>query len=125
MKLARNGYQPCRRRCVQPHDDQWTLPGFPIPRLLPDRTVYGSPLVLCINHVEVPTVVPRDPDFAPSNEFPSPKERLDALERDTFFHGLQTAHNRYGQGACPDSIWVEVDTLFGAVYGGNSTLPRV
>ena len=125
MKLARNGHQPRCRRCIQPHYDQRPLPGFPIPRFLPDRTIGGALLVLCINHVEVPTVVPRNPNFAPSNEFPSRKERFHALERDAFFRSLQAAHNRYCQGACPDAIRVKVDTLFGAVEGGNSALSRV
>ena len=120
--FARDGYQSCRGDRVQPHYNQWSVPGFPISRLLSDRIVDRIFLILGVNHVEVPTMVSRNPDFTSSDELPSLIKGVDALQRGVFHHGLQITHDRYSQGMRANAVGVEVDRLFFAPYGGGSML---
>lgn len=79
MRFAGDGYQSRRRGHIQPHHNQRPIPGLPVSRFLSDRTIDGVLLILGINHIEVPTMVSCNPDLAPSDEFSSSEEGLDAL----------------------------------------------
>ena len=122
MGLARDGNQSCRGGCIQPHCNQWSVPGFPIPRLLSDRTVDRVPPILGVYHIEVPAVIHRNPDFASSDELPPFKKWIEVFQHRVFCHSLQAARNRDSQSARTNAVGVKVDSFFCALCGGDPTL---